>query len=58
MKETDSEKGSFGFYGLEQEGRGQFLIVTCNKRDSYFLEVAKNQELARITTASSFSCER
>jgi hypothetical protein len=46
MKETDSEKGSLGFYGLEQEESGQFLIVTCNKRDSYSLEVAKNQELA------------
>ena len=46
MQETGGEKGSLGFYGLEQEGSGQFLVVSCGNRDMYFFEVAKNQELA------------
>lgn len=46
MKETDGGDGSLGFYGLEQEESGQFLVVSCNNREMYFFEVAKNQELA------------
>jgi hypothetical protein len=46
LEATDSDKGSLGFYGLEQEDKGQRLVVRCGNRDSYFLELAKNQELA------------
>jgi hypothetical protein len=46
MQLLDSEKGSLGFYNLEQRDSGQFLVVRCSKRDMYFLELAKNQELA------------
>jgi hypothetical protein len=46
MQAADSEKGSLGFYGLEQEDSGQFLVVSCSNRDLYFLELAKNEELA------------
>jgi hypothetical protein len=46
MKKTDGDQGSLGFYSLKQEEGGQFLIVSCNQRDSYFLEIAQNQELA------------
>lgn len=46
MKEPEREDGSLGFYGLEQEESGQFLVVSCDRRDSYSFEVAKNQELA------------
>jgi hypothetical protein len=46
MQETDGEEGSLGFYGLGQLGSGQFIVVSCGNRDMYFLEVAKNQELA------------
>jgi len=46
MTDKDGEEGSLSFYGLEQAESGQFLVVSCEKRDSYFLEVAKNQQLA------------
>lgn len=46
MQATDDEKGSLGFYGLEQRDSGQFLVVRCSDRDMYFFELAKNQELA------------
>jgi hypothetical protein len=46
MQTTDNEKGSLGFHGLEQQDGGQFLVVSCSKRDMYFLELAKNEELA------------
>lgn len=46
MEEPDREDGSLGFYGLEQQESGQFLLVSCDGRDSYFFELAKNQELA------------
>ncbi len=46
MQATGRGKGSLGFYGLEQEDSGQFLVVRCSDRDMYFLELAKNQELA------------
>ena len=46
MKKTDGDQGSLGFYSLKQEKGGQFLTVSCNQRDSYFLEIAQNQELA------------
>jgi hypothetical protein len=46
MQATDNEEGSLGFYGLEQRGSGQFLVVRCSNRDMYFLELAKDKELA------------
>ena len=46
LEATESDKGSLGFYGLDEEDKGQFLVVRCGNRDSYSLELAKSQELA------------
>jgi hypothetical protein len=46
MQSTANGEGALGFYGLDQEDKGQFLVVRCGNRDMYFLELAKNQELA------------
>ena len=48
MSDEDFGDGSLGFYGLEpaRSDRDEFVVVSCSKRDLYFLELAKNQELA------------
>ncbi len=42
------DKGTLGFNGLEPASNDydEFLVVSCSKREMYFLEFAKNQELA------------
>jgi len=42
----DLGDGSLGFYGLEEADKDQFVIVNCDRRDMYVLELAKNQKLA------------
>jgi hypothetical protein len=46
--EDDTDKGSLGFYGLEQakSDRDEFVVVSCSKQEVCDLELAKNQELA------------
>jgi hypothetical protein len=46
--EDDADKGSLGFYRLEQakSDGDEFIIVSCSKQEICELELTKNQELA------------
>lgn len=49
-KEGDEDlgDGSLGFYGLEsaKSDRDEYVVVSCSQRELYFLQLAKNQDLA------------